>query len=100
MAALITIRAEEEHGCQMAIAGFRHSKDDNNGGINEIIGTVWMITLLPPQPQPQNVFPIPNSLRNTQIQGCQGGAAPAPGSFVTPALINDAAGSPDADKYA
>ena len=25
----------------------RHSKDDNNGGINEIIGTVWMITLLP-----------------------------------------------------
>ena len=46
----------------------RHSNDDNNGerGINEIIGTVWMITLHPSA----NVFPIPPwSLRNTPVQG-------------------------------
>ena len=35
----------------------RHSKDDNNGGINEIIGTVWMITLLPSPSSTSKCFP-------------------------------------------
>ena len=66
----------------------RHSNDDNNGerGINEIIGTVWMITLHPSA----NVFPIP-PWPNVSPEHPGSGFAPAPRSFVTPSLINDAA---------
>ena len=79
----------------MLLPSIRHSEDDNNRGINEIIGSnVW--DDYSPQP-PSNVFPMPSCTNSPRFRVARV-MAPAPGSFVTPALINDSA--PDADKYA